>query len=254
MKYEMIVTDLDRTLLNDQKEISLKNLDALYKCKGLGYKIVFATARPKRAVLPYLKLIELDALVVHNGAGIYMEEKEVEQIGIERKDINYLLTVAYTLKNNYGISIEVDDVHYANFDISGIWPGNEFIMTDFKDLPHQLIDKMIIHIEHKQDIEYFKEHVPENLYFEMSEGLVGLIMNKKATKLNAIKRLIKLFGIGLGQVIAFGDDLNDMSLLKAAGVGIAVSNASDEVKAVADRITVSNQEHGVARWLEENIL
>ena len=69
-----------------------------------------------------------------------------------------------------------------------------------------------------------------------------------------MKTLVEHIGIDLSDVIAFGDDINDLGMLKLAGTAVAVSNAIDEVKAVADHITESNEQDGVAQFLERTIL
>ena len=69
-----------------------------------------------------------------------------------------------------------------------------------------------------------------------------------------MKTLVEHIGIELTDVIAFGDDLNDLGMLKLAGTAVAVSNAIEEVKAVADHITESNDQDGVAKFLERTIL
>ena len=76
----------------------------------------------------------------------------------------------------------------------------------------------------------------------------------KSDKETALKTLVEHNGIDLSDVIAFGDDINDLGMLKLAGTAVAVSNAIDEVKAVADHITESNDQDGVAKFLDRIIL
>ena len=73
-------------------------------------------------------------------------------------------------------------------------------------------------------------------------------------KETALKTLVEHIGIDLNDVVAFGDDINDLGMLKLAGTAVAVSDAIDEVKAVADHITESNYQDGVAKFLERTIL
>ncbi|MDR0963765.1 MAG: HAD family hydrolase, partial [Clostridium sp.] len=89
-------------------------------------------------------------------------------------------------------------------------------------------------------------------YRVTGEELVD-ILPVSATKWNAIRLLAKEWSIDLSEIAAFGDDYNDIEMLKNCGVGVAVANALDEVKAVANYICDSNDEDGVARWLESNI-
>ena len=75
-----------------------------------------------------------------------------------------------------------------------------------------------------------------------------------ATKANAAKYLSDYFSVPLVNVAAFGDDYNDVEMLRECGVGVAVANSIDEVKAIADYVCGDCDEDGVARWLEENVL
>jgi hydroxymethylpyrimidine pyrophosphatase-like HAD family hydrolase len=86
------------------------------------------------------------------------------------------------------------------------------------------------------------------------DGLWCSFVHKDTDKLRAIHELCRHTGIDIGNIVSFGDDLSDIEMLKSCGRGIAVSNALPSVREVADEITGSNDEDGVARYIEENIL
>lgn len=73
-------------------------------------------------------------------------------------------------------------------------------------------------------------------------------------KVQAIRELAKILNISLNEIVAFGDDKNDMEMLKMCGIGVAVDNAISDVKDIADSVTLSNDEDGVAQWLAKNVL
>ena len=79
-------------------------------------------------------------------------------------------------------------------------------------------------------------------------------MPQNAGKIQAIRELAKLLNIPLSEIAAFGDDKNDIEMLKMCGTGVAVANAVSDVKDAADSITLSNDENGVAEWIAKNIL
>ena len=81
-----------------------------------------------------------------------------------------------------------------------------------------------------------------------------MIINKTATKEHALKKAAEYFNVPLADVIAFGDDINDIEMLKTAGIGVAVGNAISAVKEIADYVCGTNDNDGVAVWIEENIL
>jgi hydroxymethylpyrimidine pyrophosphatase-like HAD family hydrolase len=94
--------------------------------------------------------------------------------------------------------------------------------------------------------------LPDDLYAILGDGKILMVMSKAAGKQMAVHEVAEHFGIALTNVIAFGDDHNDVDMLRECGIGVAVSNAITEAKAVADYICDSNENDGVARWLEAN--
>jgi hydroxymethylpyrimidine pyrophosphatase-like HAD family hydrolase len=92
------------------------------------------------------------------------------------------------------------------------------------------------------------------LYAIITENQLLMVMNKNARKQNAIKEIAKHFGLTLFEIAAFGDDYNDIEMLRECGFGVAVANAIDEVKAAANYVCGDCDNDGVAKWLEENLL
>ena len=127
-------------------------------------------------------------------------------------------------------------------------------MSDFRALPESPADKIIFITSDRTEIEKIERLLDENLYWEISENEVLMVMNKDARKLNAIRVVADYYGVTLAETAAFGDDYNDVEMLRACGVGVAVANAIDEAKSAADQICGDCDDDGVARWIEENLL
>jgi len=265
---KMIVTDLDNTLLRTDKTISDYTAGILNKCRQNGIKIVFATARPKRTVMRYLDIIPADAVIFHNGAVIYDGREQIFHCGIS-SDIakNILRAVSHDFPTAT-LSVEIDDVLYANFEVSAIWNYTEAVFIDFSDfennnsmvLPDKPAEKIIVGMDSvvmtsDNEINCSKKYLTDDLYMEMTstDHKLIMIMNRKAVKSNAVKLLVERYGYDINDVIAFGDDFNDVEMIKQCGIGVAVSNAIDEAKLAADFICGSNDDDGVAKWIEENI-
>ncbi len=251
---KMIVTDLDNTLLRRDKTVSEYTASIFCRCHDAGIKIVFATARPVRAVKRWLNInIENDACVYHNGAVIEIGSKLFKKIGIEYNITNNLLKEAEQL---HGIraAVEINDVLYANFDASITWPGEDAAITDFRNLPKLPADKILFITAERTEIDIISELLGENLYWEVAENKVLMVMNKQARKRNAVKEIAEHYGLSFSNIAAFGDDYNDVEMLRECGIGVAVANAIDEAKAAADYICGDCDDDGVARWLEENVL
>ena len=249
----MIAIDLDGTLLRHSKKVSAYTASVLWRCVDKGIKVVLATARPIRAVKVLDIPVRFDAAVYHNGAVVDNGSEKMLRIGITPQDIQSIVPLILQTDSQARICIEMDDSIYGNSDVSDVWPGIEINPTDFKGLPLMPADKVIVLTEDRHKLEALRKTLPENLYLEVSENTVGMIMRKEATKANAILQLCEKFCISPDEVIAFGDDHNDIHMLQRC-VGVAVANAIEEVKAVADFICDENENDGVAKWIEENLL
>lgn len=251
MKYKMIVTDLDRTLLRGDGFISNYTMEMLNKVQEHGIKLVFATARPIRDVKKIGMGIRFDSCIYHNGAVVQYEKNIVSHKGIN----NSFNIVKKMIKANPDLKIGVEacDTLYANFKLDHFWPNTAYVYTnDFEECKNKTTEKIIML---KKDIgeSNIYENMDENLYLQISEDSLAMVLNKEARKVNGVKMIAEMYGIGLEEVIAFGDDYNDIEILRNCGLGIAVSNAYEDVKKNADDICKSNEVDGVARYINERI-
>ena len=250
----MIVTDLDRTLLRSDKTISAYTANVLCRCQDHGIKVVFATARPKRTVKHFLNDIKADAIILHNGAVVHIGDDVFCHCGIDHERTRHILL---SISKDYPaatLSVEIDDVFYANFDVSSVWNYTKAVLTDFTDLPEKPADKIIVGVSSMDDIARYSDYLPNDLYMEMNDGQLGLIMHQDATKIRAVKILAEHYGHSLSEAVAFGDDFNDLEMIRGCGIGVAMENALDEVKFVADFICANNDNDGVAKWIEKHVL
>lgn len=253
MKYEMIVTDLDGTLLRYDKTISDFTKNVINFLREKNIKFVIATARPIRSVKNFLPFLNFDAGIYHNGAVICENGVIVSECGIE----NPVRIVRKIINDNPGIriSVEANDVLYANFNADFMWNKEKYFLTeDFSELEHCVADKIIVEAHSLEEMQQFEKYLTDDLYLRLSENRIAMIMNKGATKSNAIKYLADNWGISMEKVVAFGDDYNDMDMLEMCGMGVAVGNALEAVKEVADEVCGVNEEDGLAKWVVEKVL
>ena len=257
MLAKMIITDLDGTLLKDDKTVSDYTVSVFKRCRDNGIKIVFATARPVRTVKNMNIGIESDAAIYHNGAVVTVNGEVFLRNAIESEIARDLLSKAVKKFDGMRISAEINDVLYANFDTEAIWAFEQAVITDFKDfngLPDLPAEKIIFDTVDGGLIREIEKLLPDGLYTEISENKLLMVMNKAANKFNAAVKVAGYFNISAADITAFGDDYNDIEMLKGCGTGVAMSNAIDGAKAAADFICGSNENDGVARWIEERIL
>ncbi|MDR1001928.1 MAG: HAD hydrolase family protein [Oscillospiraceae bacterium] len=251
MDIKLIVTDLDRTLLRSDKTVSPYTAEVLSRCRARGVKVVFATARPGNRV-ELLGIADLaDMVIINNGAAVYKRGESVTEFGIEPHIVKELVGRFTAHYDGLKIWVVYSDIAYTNCDISEYWEGS--IHSGLEELPDLLADKICI----KAGGEMYREVcdlLPQKLYAQLIRDPLIFIESKLASKWNSIRLLADKRGIETTEIAAFGDDSNDIEMLLNCGVGVAVANALDEVKSAADYICGSNDDDGVARWLEENVL
>jgi Cof subfamily protein (haloacid dehalogenase superfamily) len=253
-KVNMIITDLDKSLLNDERQITEYTKTIFQECIKNGIIVVFATARPLRVTKIFYNSILPHAVICHNGAVAYVNDNLIYQYGIKPIMAKNLLKNIIENYSKINLALETNDKIYTNFDASSIWVDIVSEKLDVDNLPATDIDKIIIEMESIEKIKGIGKYLPEELYLEINEGKLGLIMNKGATKWNATKELLKYYKIEANKVIAFGDDYNDLEMIKYCGIGVAMDNGINEIKNNAKYICGNNNKDGIAKWIEENIL
>ena len=251
---KMIVTDLDGTLLREDKTVSQRTVEAFKKCREAGIKTVYATGRSGSSEnLPGVFSESMfDGRVVNNGAiaeagGMVIYDKKVP-FGIAR---SFLVACD---KKGLKVASQSNRMHYSNFTVTDIWSYiKNYEVVDFKT--HDKDSEKIYCVNCDKNAEKFiKENLPDELYLTVARDLLGQIMHKEATKSKALAALAEYWNISKSEIVAFGDDLNDIDMLEFAGTSVAMENALDEVKKAADDICPSNEDDGIAVWLEQWVL
>jgi hydroxymethylpyrimidine pyrophosphatase-like HAD family hydrolase len=103
-------------------------------------------------------------------------------------------------------------------------------------------------------VNFVKAHAPPGFNLFISRDDLTFLFHKDAVKSKAVAALAERWGVDRAEIAAFGDDSVDTELLRYCGIGVAMGNALDEVKSAADFICDTNENDGVAKWLEENVL
>ena len=249
-KIKTIVVDLDRTLLHTDKTLSSYTLEVLKTCKDSGMRIMVATARPQRTAMQYCEIIGADAVVVSNGArvicGNVRTEYKICEESAERL-LRYL--------NRYPdlrITLETGDIAYSNKPIADY----ETILSDnlVGIAKAEGVLKILVHLDRKDTLAVVEKGLTDDLYYTVAHGYLMQIMDKSATKWNGIKAMLEISGCTPKETAYFGDDHDDLEPIKGCGIGVAVSNAIEEVKAAADYVAQSNDEDGVADFLRHCLI
>jgi len=248
---KMIATDLDCTLLRTDLTVSEYTKSVLRRCREKGLKVIYATARESsstKLVPPEL----FDGRVLMNGALGFAGNTAIYSRLVPMDLARNLLLAC----NERGLctSSQRSGMNYSNFDLSEKWSEvSNFKITDFRT--HNIdSEKLYMLVRDESDVEFIRNRVPQGLYLTVSRDNLAQIMHNEATKSQAIAAIAAHWGILPEEIVAFGDDLNDIDMLKFCGMGVAMGNALDEVKAAANQICGTNDEDGLANWLLENVL
>ena len=251
VEIKMIVTDLDGTLLRTDKTMSEYTKNILSQCREAGIKVVYATGRGEGdAGMAPATLF--DGRISMNGAIARVNDSIVYERLIPYRTVRQFLVSCD--KRGLRITSQVSYMHYSNFNVSDVWPW----ITNFEtvDFLHHNKDAEKIYTFNftPEDVQFLKDQLPDTLYMVIANDDIAMIMHKDATKGKAVSVLADYWEINQSEIVAFGDDLNDIDLLSFAGVGVAMGNALGKVKSKADYICLDNDNDGVAKWLKENIL
>ncbi|MGG2065540.1 HAD family hydrolase [Bacillus sp. S14(2024)] len=253
-----IVLDLDGTLLNSKKEVSKRNVQAILECYRQGITVIFATARPPRSVKAFLpqELQEIGAIVYYNGALIIDNTSEYRQhYPIESTVTNEIIEYVIAHHSEACLSIESEDTWYSNKTL------------DYSKAMNAVVNPIVVSLDDLKIIKASKLLITQYPYYEKlhkqfehrvstvctDSGTLIQIMAKDVSKKQAIMDICVQNHIPMNNIMAFGDDWNDLDLFHACGFPIAMENAIHELKEMAYFVTNSNDEDGVAEVLEKLI-
>jgi len=235
---KLIALDMDGTLLNDNHEVSKKNRQAIQQAQKKGVAVVLCTGRSLMACESYAKELELTSYTVTgNGSEIWHTSGQL----IERNPLkSEWVDMMWKLKNEHKTN------HWAA-SINKVWKN---------DMPEDILNdewlKFGFETENNEIREMIFNVLSEHPELEVSNSsLTNIEINAAGVnKAVAIKKLCNFLNIGMESVLAVGDSLNDMAMIKEAGSGVAMGNAQPAVKKFADWVTSTNNEDGVAKAID----
>lgn len=264
--YKLIAVDMDGTLLRKDKTISTRTKAAIQRAVAKGVKVVLASGRPLAGLERYLEELHLvsnkDYVLSFNGAliqNVSTEEIVFKDI-LTGKDLKRL----YELSKSLGLNIHA-------FTTQGLIAPkmSEYteVESNINQIPVQIVDFntikdeeeviKVMFVDETSVLEKAIEKLPQALYEDYtvvrSAPFFLEFLNKSASKGTGVKVLADHLGIKQSEVICIGDAGNDLDMIQFAGLGVAMANAFDEVKEVADYITTANEEDGVAHVIEKFI-
>ncbi|BGE82519.1 HAD superfamily hydrolase [Staphylococcus petrasii] len=262
--FKVIVMDMDDTLINSDNKVSPETKEYLIDLQNQGYKVVLASGRPTEGMLPIAKELHLDKhdsyIISYNGGKtikVATEKVEVSK-SVSKEDFDEIAD--FCREKNF-LVLTYQDGHI-------IHDGDH----EYRDIESQLTG---LPMKRVNDIKaYINEDVPKVMGVDYVENITNVrdalhgsfnsnidvttskpffleFMAKGVSKGNAIKALCEKLDIPLKEVVCFGDSLNDQSMFEVAGYSVAMGNATEELKEVADKVTLDNDSNGIPAALKE---
>ncbi len=246
----VLAVDLDDTLLRSDRTVSPRTVASLRRWQDAGHQIVIATGRPTRSIAESLPPdLAHVPWITYNGAHIYLDGECIYHNLIPADATRTIVELVLDALPSCTLGLEVDNVLYLNRAIN-------------RPSPYEVADLMTVAVQPAAKILFFHEDFSmlDPILAQLPPGTRAMLSIKynlvqilaaDADKAEALRHLVALWGHTLADVVAFGDDVNDVDMVRDSGLGVAVANAVPEVLAVAKRVTHSNDEDGVAVVVDE---
>lgn len=259
---KMVATDIDGTILGYDFVFRPAVKRCIKELTDQGIKVVLVTGRMHSAAEKIAQKLDITTPIISYQGGMIKEQGEDGQILYEKtlspnraKEI-----IQWAKANNIHTNLYMDDVLYVEHDNIAIkrYTGERFIpyqVCNFDDLEIKNVNKILcIDFDDAERVtgwvEFLREKMPE-LYIVKSTPYFCEITNNEAKKSCAVEFLRQKWGLQKEEILAIGDQNNDIELLKAGGIGVAMGNGTPELKACADYITDTIENDGFVKAVEK---
>lgn len=266
--YKLIALDMDGTLLNSQGEISTRNKQAIAAAVAQGTKVMLASGRPLEGMTQALAELgmtsDTDYVACYNGSLVYrVADKQLLRsqtiTGADAKKLALLATELGVHVHAFSLELGlITPVHNKYTDHEADINGLDISLYDFTELADDAVILKVMMIDEPTRLSAAIAELPDSVYQQynilQSAPFFLEFLHKQSHKGIGVSAVAELFGINAGEVICMGDAGNDKQMIEYAGLGVAMANASDDIKAIADHITLSNNDSGVAEVIEKFVL
>lgn len=263
---KMIVMDMDDTLLNADHIISDANKKAILTAQAQGITIVLASGRPTPAMARFADELQLNGqngyVISYNGAYVtdWSNQEVLFETCLTKYENDLLVDAAHAQNLNLHTYIEGDIVT----DAMNLYTDIEADLTsmpirlvdDLKQTVKSAVPKLLMVAEPsvlKAAAETLKQSLAGRFMISISKPFFLEFTNKEVDKSRGISVLCEKMGISKEDVMAIGDSYNDLTMIRDCGIGVAMGNAPDDIKAIANVTTATNEDSGVAKIINEVI-
>ena len=264
MVYKIITVDLDGTILKRKKQMNEEDIDALKSCLNRGMYVYIVTGRPYFFARYIADKISSEVKVVSSNGGCYELNGQIIERPIDKETLDKVIDILSEngvhafYKNNTEIYTQEKKDERFTYDhynqVEGFLYNESFNDLSQEQLKKmaQKVDKVLVYSEDKKAIVRSIQQLKldTNLVLSSYNDISFEINSKGTSKGDIIKIIARKLGVSLNEIISFGDGDNDISLFKICGCSVAMGNACERVKAVADEITLDCEHAGVSFFLK----
>lgn len=264
MAYRLLAADIDGTLITSKQELTEETLRAINKLKEQGKFFTLSTGRPIMGVTKYTHLVSPGVpLISYNGAMIIRPDNGeiVYERGLADQSAREIIsrgkekeTVVIVWAKNRLFTSVINE-HVENY--SRITGEKINLIADPEDVISLGVTKCIW-LDSAENISKYRDELIaspiDNVDFCTSTPNLLEFMCQGVSKGEGLKKVCEYCKVDISEAIGAGDELNDLSMIKAAGLGVAMGNARKEIKAAADYITLTNDENGLADMINKYML
>ena len=273
-KYKIVFIDIDGTLVNHEKVIPKENIETIKKLKKDGVELVLASGRPYHSIEKYSNIVGARPYIIGSNGGVVVNFEDNKILYNANIDKSLALEVLKFIKqNNLFTAITMSGNLVLEKEMYSLTKENrdELIevdsLEDYLKNTNESIIKFSIMSDQKKDLEAAREKminkfnltitnvdtfvIPKKYRIDGKNPFIMDIMQEYVSKGEAIKKLCKYLNFNTSETIIFGDGMNDIEMFELDAYKVAMGNAANRIKEMADYITKTNNEAGVAYKLNE---
>ncbi|QLK86243.1 Cof-type HAD-IIB family hydrolase [Staphylococcus sp. 17KM0847] len=266
MKPDLILFDMDDTLLTSQNKVSDMTRDYLLKVQEAGYKLALASGRPTFGMLKIAKQLQLDKygsfIMSYNGGQTInlATEQVVARQSISKAAFERIVDfcrqhdmLILTYYENQIVCEGTNEYMGVESELTGM------PMIQVEDIKRHVKSDVpkVMGVDHPEKVSHIfeiqKGQFDNDIDMTISKPFFLEFISKGVSKGKAIQKLAEQLDLSTDNMIAFGDSTNDIDMLETVGIGVAMGNARESVKEIADIVTKSNDEEGIPYALEQLI-
>lgn len=250
MEIKIILFDLDFTLLHSDKSVSEYTVNVLKECSKKGILTGFCTSRGNSTIKKLQELINPDIVICNSGACVYYHNQLIKSVTFSQEETHAIFENAYSV---FGSEVEMtcdtlDDMYWNRKDSKSLPYNPNALYDDFRNF-NQPAMKICIQTQDDKKINRVIEGIENCDLIPFSDIPWYKLSPVNASKEKGIVFLSEYLKVPLENIVAFGDDFSDIGMLKMCGKGVAVANAIPQVREIADELTDSCDQDGVANWI-----